>query len=75
MGAGANTEVDVGIGQTEVAQKGGGHIIVVVLAGVHEQRLAPIGILQNVVEGGDLHKVGPCCGNQVNDGQVFTHRS
>ena len=53
----ANLQVDVGCRQLEVAEEGGAHRLVVVLAGVH-QHLGVV-VAQDAADGGGLHELRP----------------
>ena len=57
--AAAHPQVEMRLGQHEVPEEGVRHVEVVVLAGVHDDRLGPVRLLERVVERRDLHEVRP----------------
>jgi hypothetical protein len=61
-----DAEIECGSGQAEIAEEGIRHIGIVMLACVHDLRIAPIGRRQRVVEGGDFHEIRPRGSNEMN---------
>ena len=59
VGPGAHLEVHVRGGQSELLEEDPGHLLVVVLTGVDEDLLEAAPGLHRLVDGGDLHEVGP----------------
>ena len=66
MAAAADSQMDMGIGQFQVLEKGVRHVDVVMLTGVDDYRIGPGLLFQGMVERGDLHEVGPGRGDQMN---------
>jgi hypothetical protein len=66
MAAAADAEVHVRPRQTKIGEEGIRHVRVVVLARMHDARLAPPAIRERMVERRDLHEVRTGGGDQVN---------
>jgi hypothetical protein len=61
---GAHLQVDVGLGNAQVAEEIVGHVPVVVLAGVDEKDLVAVAVgSERVHYGRDLHEIGACSGD------------
>jgi hypothetical protein len=61
---GAHLQVDVGLGNAQVAEEIVGHVPVVVLAGVDEKDLVAVAVgSKRVHYGRDLHEIGACSGD------------
>ena len=60
VGAGTDAQVHVRRGDAEFREEGFGHFPVIVLAGMHEEVLEPVGIAGNDArKGRDLHEIRP----------------
>jgi hypothetical protein len=65
MGAAADAQVEIGLGDAEVFEDRVRHVAVIVLTRVHENGLRPVGGFQRVIERRHLHEVGAGGGNEV----------
>jgi hypothetical protein len=58
-GAAAHAQVQIRLGNAQLPEEQVAHVVVVVLAGVHEDRLDPRDVGVGLHQGSDLHQVGP----------------
>ena len=58
MAAGADAEIDIGLGEAQFFEEHFGHRAIIMLAGVYQHREQSGGGLHALVDGGDLHEVG-----------------
>ena len=61
----ADTQVKIGRGYLEVLQDRIRHVVVVMLACMHEHGIGPVGFLELVVKRRDLHEIGACGGDEM----------
>jgi len=67
MAAGADAEVEIGIGQPQIAQEIVRHVGVVMLAGMDEDRREIAARLKRVPERRHLHEIGARRGDQMDN--------
>ncbi len=75
VAAAAHPQMTVGAGEAEVAQERVRHVVVVMLTGVDEDRLAPIRRREHPVERRHLHEIGPGAGDEMDFGWRHGERS